>query len=97
MDLKKKILSPEAQQDLIDIWAYIAQFSEDAADTLIDLIDLKTDLLTQVPHTGKQREEIYPNLRSFPVKKYIIFYRPIDDGIEIVRVLHGARDIDNLL
>ena len=31
--------------------------------------------------------------RSFPLGNHLIFYRPIDDGIELVRVLHGARDI----
>lgn len=40
---------------------------------------------------------IAPGLRSFPVGKYLIFYRLIDGGLEIVRVLHGARDIENLL
>jgi toxin ParE1/3/4 len=37
-----------------------------------------------------------PALRSLSVGNYLIFYRPLADGIEIVRVLHGARDIDSL-
>jgi toxin ParE1/3/4 len=37
-----------------------------------------------------------PRLRSFPVKNYVIFYRPLEDGIEIVRVLHGAQDLPPL-
>ncbi|MBD2690580.1 type II toxin-antitoxin system RelE/ParE family toxin [Anabaena catenula] len=35
-------------------------------------------------------------LRSFPVKIYLIFYRPIDQGIEIVRILHGSQDIERI-
>ena len=35
-------------------------------------------------------------LRSLPLGNYIIFYRPIDDGIEVVRILHGARDLPPL-
>jgi len=43
---------------------------------------------------GRNRDELYPGLKSFPVGKYIIFYLPISDGLEIVRILHGMRDID---
>ena len=45
---------------------------------------------------GRARPELAADLRSFPVGNYIIFYRPIEDGVEIVRVLSGARDIDAL-
>jgi len=38
-----------------------------------------------------------PNIRSFLVGNYVVFYRPIQDSIEVARVLHGARDIDALL
>jgi toxin ParE1/3/4 len=49
-----------------------------------------------MPLIGRQREELSPRLRSFPVSRYIIFYRPMENGIEIVRVLHGARDFPPL-
>jgi toxin ParE1/3/4 len=42
---------------------------------------------------GRKVGELAPNLRSLPVGSYLIFYRPIDDGIQLIRVLHGARDI----
>jgi len=45
---------------------------------------------------GISRHEIMPSLRSLPVGNYLIFYLPIDDGIEIVRVLPGMRDLDAL-
>lgn len=90
-------LSPEAQEDLIEIWSYIAQFSEEAADKIIDAIYQKADLLARSPYMGKERSELHPCLRSFVIEKYVLFYRPIDNGIEVVRVLHGARDIDQLL
>ncbi|MCC7382255.1 MAG: type II toxin-antitoxin system RelE/ParE family toxin [Deltaproteobacteria bacterium] len=47
------------------------------------------------PH-GRSREELGPSIHSFPVGDYIIFYRPVKGGIEIARILHGARDIDAL-
>ncbi len=43
---------------------------------------------------GHARYELAPELRSFPVGRYVIFYLPLVDGVELVRVLHSARDID---
>ncbi len=45
---------------------------------------------------GRKREELAPLLRSFPVGNYVIFYRPASGGIQIIRVLHGARDVSKL-
>jgi toxin ParE1/3/4 len=46
------------------------------------------------PMMGRARDEIEQGLRSFPFGRYVIFYMPSDDGIDVVRVLHSARDID---
>jgi len=43
---------------------------------------------------GRARDELATDLRSIPFGRYVIFYEPIDDGIDVVRVLHSARDID---
>jgi toxin ParE1/3/4 len=45
---------------------------------------------------GRARPELAPELRSFPVKRYVLYYRPDADGIELVRVLDGARNIEAL-
>jgi toxin ParE1/3/4 len=45
---------------------------------------------------GVKRNELMPSLRSFVVDRYVIFYLPIPKGIEVVRVLHGARDLNAL-
>ena len=45
------------------------------------------------PLAAEARPDLAPGLRASPVGNYVIFYRPIHDGIEVVRVLHGARDI----
>ena len=81
---------------MLDIWAYIAADSPDNADTFLDVIDKKIVLLAATHRMGRERREIGKSIRSFPVGNYVIFYRPIKDGIEIVRVLHGARDIPSL-
>jgi toxin ParE1/3/4 len=65
-----------------------------AADRFLDTLYERFLLLAGQPLLGQARSELALNLRSLPVGNYVIFYRPIDDGIEVVRVLHGARDID---
>jgi toxin ParE1/3/4 len=90
------IQSPEAQNDLIEIWLYIAVNNQAAADRLIATIDEKLALLSDSPQMGIACEELGTSLRSFPVGKYILFYRLINGGIELARVIHGARDIESI-
>ncbi|WP_009631781.1 type II toxin-antitoxin system RelE/ParE family toxin [Synechocystis sp. PCC 7509] len=86
-------LSRQAERDLEDIWVYLTQQDEILVDKQIAQILDKLPMLSQFPNMGKQREDILVGLRSFPVKPYVIFYKKISDGIEVVRVLHQARDI----
>jgi len=90
-------VSDAARADLDDIWLYIAQDKPEAADRFIRAILSRFPTLASMPHVGRQREELAPGLRSFPVGNYIIFYRPLEHGIEVVRLLHGARDLPPLL
>jgi len=85
---------PLAFEYIADIWTYIAEDSESRADAFIDSIDSKFHDLAASPHIGRSRTELLPGLSSFPFGRYIIFYFIIPGGIEIVRVLHSARDID---
>lgn len=43
---------------------------------------------------GRARHELATNLRSFPFGRYVIFYSPVEGGIDVVRVLHSSRDVD---
>lgn len=95
--MPKVLRKPQAEADLIEIWIYIAQDSPTSADKLLDEINEKSQTLAESPFVGKARDELGPNIRSFPIGNYVLFYQPIAEGIEIIRVLHGARDIDVLL
>lgn len=86
----------QSRQDYADVWDFIAADNPSAADRLIDTFDGTLELLAEAPGIGRLCEELAPSLRSFPVGNYVIFYRPIDDGIELIRVLHGARNIPRL-
>lgn len=86
------LVTPLAQEDLGDIWDYASESSVERADRLLDLIYEKCQRLAEYPEMGRARHELLVNLRSFTVKNYVIFYQPRADGIEVLRVLYGARD-----
>jgi toxin ParE1/3/4 len=86
----------EADEDLMGIWSYIATDNPKAADSLLDEIEDKFILLSEQPRLGPARSDIALGLRYFPVGSYLIFYREIANGIEVVRVVHGARRLINL-
>lgn len=94
--MKQVRLSQLAQTDLDEIWLFIADDSPEAADRFHDLLLSKLLLLAQQPLIGRDREDLRPNLKGFPTGNYIIFYRDFSEYIEIVRILHGARDIENI-
>ena len=85
-----------ASRDLDEIYEFIARDRPQAAAGVLDLIERKCEALVRFPEMGASREELAPRLRSFPVGKYVIFYRPAKDGIEVIRILHGARDIPSI-
>jgi toxin ParE1/3/4 len=90
---------PEAEADLDEIWSYIAQDNPDNPDNpdrFIDFIEERSRLLAENPLMGRSRHEFAPGLRSFPAGNCIIFYAPIANGIEIVRVVSGFRDMEGL-
>jgi toxin ParE1/3/4 len=87
---------PRALFDLGEIWSYIAEDSMRNADAFALRIDKTFRLLARRPGIGRARSELYPDLRSFVVGKYVVFYLPLTNGIDLVRVLHGARDIKTI-
>lgn len=83
----------QASDDLDAIWLYIAEDSPVNADRFIGRLYDAFLALAYAPHIGASRFNLAPNLRMFPVREYLIFYHPIEDGVEIVRVLHGRQRI----
>ncbi len=89
-------LTEAAEEDLIEIWLHISEDNTDAADRFLTLLAEKFSLLATQPKIGRTRPELAPRIRSFPNGNYIVFYRPIQHGIEIARVLHSRRDIEKV-
>lgn len=89
------LISEQAQQDLTEIWLYIANDSPDTADKFLDFILGKCQSLCSSPLMGRTRDELLPGIRSLPVNRYIIYYRVTEITVEIIRFLSGYRDTDS--
>lgn len=91
------IYSPAADDDIFGIVDYIARDKPEAARNWIRKIhDTCTTIATQ-PEAGEVRPGFgVPGCRSFSVGNYVIFFRKIEGGIEVSRVIHGNRDMRNL-
>lgn len=76
---------------------YIAVDNSTAADKLLDQIDAKCQILANNPGLGQVRSDIAFGLRYFPIGRYLILYREITEGVEIVRVIHGARHLPDVI
>lgn len=81
-------------ENIIDLIADNSGF--DAAERFLKKINDKCKNLANFPSMGRKRDELLPSLRSFPVDDYLIFYRQIPEGIEVVRVVSGYRDLETL-
>jgi toxin ParE1/3/4 len=90
------LCTSRAHLDLVEIALRIAEENPTAADRWLDSIQEKCRTLAQMPDLGRPRPVLAPNLRGLTVGNYIIFYRPATEGIQVIRVLHGARDIPSL-
>ncbi|OUL31157.1 plasmid stabilization protein [Nostoc sp. T09] len=88
--------SDAAIQDLEEICEYIARSNLKAASKLFDNICQKCKLVASFPNMGKSYGSLVSNLRGFFVDDYIVFYYPTEDGISIISVASGYRDIESL-
>ena len=85
----------EAENDLLSIWRYIAEDKPQAATHLDHHDDEKCVLLAENPQLGPARPDIAPELGASPSGSFaLILYREVSNEVEIVRVLHGARNLN---
>jgi toxin ParE1/3/4 len=96
--MAKAHYTPEADQDLIRIGAGIAHDNPMAALRWIDAIEAVCGLLATQPRMGQRiKTKQFGEVRRHSAGNYLVYYRPIADGIEILTVVHGARDLGKLL
>lgn len=80
-------------EDLLNIWLHIARDNPGAADRQLDRIENRCRLYASHPDMGELRPDLGVNVRCFPVDNYVVIYRPGDDGILVLLITHGSRDI----
>jgi len=87
----------QAEEDLLAIAQYIAKDNPSAAVVWLDKLDETLSLLARQPQLGEAVDHIRPDLRRISHGDYLLFYEPRKAGIGLVRVIHGARKIEDLL
>ena len=95
--MSRVLFSESAKADLLEAWLFIAEANIDAADGVVDEIHQEAQTLSLQPLMGRARPELADGVRSWPTStRYILFYVPSEDGVIVLRVLHHARDIQNV-
>lgn len=96
--MKRLVLTPRAKQDLNDIWDFIADDDIGAADRVLDALETTMVKLAKNPGMGHWREELTDKRhRFYLVYSYLIIYRQGTKPLQIVRVLHAARNVQSIL
>jgi toxin ParE1/3/4 len=90
-------LTKWVEGDLDEIWAYIARDNPLAADAFVGEFIEAFELLGDSPRLGRARRDLGSSVRQYLHRNYVIYYRTLRDGVEILRVLHGAREQGGLV
>ncbi len=93
------LLTPAARDDIAEIWTFIASDNPVAADKLEEALFAAFEKITLMPDIGHWRRDLTDKpVRFFTVKgNYLVVYDPAAEPLQIIRVLHGARDAETLL
>jgi toxin ParE1/3/4 len=91
------VLSLRARRDIDEIWDFIARDNANAATRFTVQLGEKLGLLARTPLMGRSAESLGQGFRRLAVGNYLVLYRTAENHIDILQVLHGARDIEALL
>lgn len=81
-----------AESDIGTIIRYIGSLDPAAAMKMLNQLDSACQRLAEAPGVGQARPDLLPDLRFLPVRSYLVFYKEVAEGIQVLRVLHGSRD-----
>ncbi|MGA2061894.1 MAG: type II toxin-antitoxin system RelE/ParE family toxin [Thermoguttaceae bacterium] len=93
---KQLFFSPHAEADLDAILEFIAKDKPVAAASFVEKLREKCFMLAANPELGELRPDLAENLRCFSFRNYVIFYRSVQNGVEIIRVASGFQNIEML-
>jgi toxin ParE1/3/4 len=86
-----------AEEDVIEVWLQIATTDPRVADRTIDALERRTMLLARYPKIGRERPDVAAGFRYLLSGNYLILYRLVEDGVEIVRYVDGRRDAAKMI
>lgn len=97
------VWTPQAREDLIEIYTYIGFDSPSAAERIFDAVEAKAEMLADYPRMGVRRPDIRPSTRVLIEWPYLILYETHPNGddeviyeVEIVRIVDGRRNLKSL-
>ncbi|MGQ0486399.1 MAG: type II toxin-antitoxin system RelE/ParE family toxin [Hyphomicrobiales bacterium] len=85
-----------ARDDLLDIWIQIAANDESMANRILDTIAMRCARLADFPELGPARPDIAPETKMLVIERWISLYRLLPGGVQIIRIVDGARDLTRL-
>jgi len=92
------VITKKAVTDLEEIWLYaVEKWSVEQADRYYNLLFDEINYICTNSNAGKSMEHIRKSYRAAKVKSHLIFYRLLNDKIEIIRILHERMDVENRL
>ncbi|MEH1883303.1 MULTISPECIES: type II toxin-antitoxin system RelE/ParE family toxin [unclassified Nostoc] len=94
--MSRYIINILASRDINEIADYFAETSLDAGERFFSEFNRKCQQIVAFPNSGKSYAKIRPDLRGVSLQGYIVFYKVLDDGIEILRVVSGRRNFPSL-
>ena len=94
--MKSLVITIDASRDLSEISDYFLEQSIDAGDRFVEGFGKKCQHLAEFPYLGRSYDRFAPGLRGIPLMDYIIFYQIVGEGIEILRVISGYRNLQTI-
>ncbi|MBW4544284.1 MAG: type II toxin-antitoxin system RelE/ParE family toxin [Symplocastrum torsivum CPER-KK1] len=94
--MSRYVINILASRDLTEIADYFAENSLEAGERFFREFNRKCQQLVAFPNSGQSYAQIRPGFRGLSLDGYIIFYRVLDDGVEILRVISGRRNFPSL-
>jgi toxin ParE1/3/4 len=95
--MARVVQTGQAREDLREILRYLRRHSRPAAERLAQAVRDRLSRLSKIPRLGRERPELGADVRSIVVGDYVLIYHATDAVVTVVRVFHGARDIEILM
>jgi toxin ParE1/3/4 len=102
--IRRILKKPQVNRDLVEHFSCIARDKLEPAERFLRVAEASFELLAANPSLGQRWESPLPRLadiRSYCLpgafRRYVVFYRPVENGVEILTILHGSRDLHGVL